>query len=67
MPLYEIVLRHHDRDEIRLTDRDPGDHGEFRIKGVRWTITSGGESQTPGVARRYVARVAADDPASASE
>jgi hypothetical protein len=59
MPLYEIVLRYSDRDEIRLTDRDPLEDGQVRINGAVWPIIATREGSTKRVARRYI--VAAPD------
>lgn len=58
MPLYEIVLRYPDRDEIRLTDHDPRVDGHVRINGSAWTIVAEREGSSGRVARRYIVRVA---------
>jgi hypothetical protein len=56
MPLYEIVLRYPDRDEVRLTDRDPRDDGHVRINGSRWPIIAHKPGSTPRVEYRYIVR-----------
>jgi hypothetical protein len=55
MPLYEIVLRYPDRDEVRITDRDPRKDGVVRVGGLRWEIIAEKPGQSPGVTRRYIA------------
>lgn len=44
MPLYEIVLRFPDRDEIRLTDRDGYEAGQEVVIGARRFVITGTES-----------------------
>ena len=56
MPLYEIVLRFPDRDEVRLTDYDPREDGHVRINGSSWPIIAQKPGRTPRVARRYIVR-----------
>ena len=40
MPLYEIVLRFPNHDELRLTDHDPGLEGEVRVDGRPWVVVA---------------------------
>lgn len=55
MPLYEIVLRFPDRDEIRITDRDGYRIGaEIRIAGRRFLVTGDEPPEALGVAGRFV-------------
>ena len=62
MPLFEIVLRHPDRDEVRLTDFDPRIDGHVRISGRQWRIVAEEDRPAPGITRRYVAAAHEDDP-----
>jgi hypothetical protein len=57
LPLYEIVLRYADRDELRLTDRDPRADGHVRINGAVLPIIATREGSTKRVARRYIVAV----------
>jgi hypothetical protein len=53
MAVYEVVLRFHDRDEVRLTDR-PLDVGtSLNIGGAEWLVESQ-EAQRGAAAMRYV-------------
>jgi hypothetical protein len=54
VPLYEIVLRYPDRDEVRLTDSDPRDDGHVKINGARWPIIAHKPGKTSRVERRYI-------------
>jgi hypothetical protein len=40
MPVYEVVLRYEDRDEVRLTDRRPDLGSMIQIAGTHWTVQS---------------------------
>jgi hypothetical protein len=59
MPLYEIVLRYPDRDEVRITDQDPQDTGYVTINGSRWPIIAHEPADTPRIERRYIVRAVA--------
>ena len=55
MPLYELVLRFHDRDEIRLADRDGYQVGDKIDIARRAYVVVGTEPpQRPNAARRFV-------------
>ena len=55
MPLYEIVLRFPDRDEIRLTDRNGYRRGEeIRIAGRRFVVIGTEPPQAPSAESRLV-------------
>ena len=56
MPLYEIVLRYPDRDEIRLTDRDPRLEGHVRINGWTCPIIEEGRPSDRAATRRFIVR-----------
>jgi hypothetical protein len=59
VPLYEIVLRSPDRDEIRLTDRNGDHHGqEVVIAGRRFLVTGREQAQAASVRGRLRARTA---------
>ena len=55
MPLYEILLRFADRDELRLTDR-PGDRPgeEMLIDGRRFRVVGREPAQASGAESRLV-------------
>ncbi len=55
MPLYEIVLRFPDRDEIRLTDRNGyGDGQEVVIAGRLYLVTGRERPRAANAAERFV-------------
>ena len=55
MPLYEIVLRFPDRDEIRLTDRNGYQDGqEVVIAGRCYRVTGRERPRAAGAAARFV-------------
>jgi hypothetical protein len=55
VPLYEIVLRFPDRDEIRLTDRNGYRTGdEIVIAGRRFVVTGLGPPAAPHAESRFV-------------
>ncbi|HEV8460922.1 MAG TPA: hypothetical protein VGQ38_09450 [Gaiellaceae bacterium] len=55
MPLYEIVLRFPDRDEIRLTDYNGYQDGEeVVIAGRRFLVTGSEQPRTASAAGRFV-------------
>jgi hypothetical protein len=55
MPLYEIVLRFPDRDEIRLTDYNGYHDGQaVVIKGRRFLVTGSEQPQAASAAGRFV-------------
>jgi hypothetical protein len=58
MPLYEVVLRYPERDEIRWTDRDPSVQGRLNIHGHQWRIVGsmqGTTHTTMLIERRFIA------------
>jgi hypothetical protein len=55
MPLYEVVLRDGEREEVRLTDRDPRSDGGLDIGIHRWRIVEVTEPATPFATCRLVA------------
>jgi hypothetical protein len=66
--LFEIVLRYPDREEVRLTDRDPGADGHVRINGRIWRIIAANDGSAPGgVERRYIVRAVSPGTTSAAE
>ena len=55
MPLYEILLRFPDRDEIRLTDRSGYRTGEeILIDGRRFLVTGKEPPEAPRAEDRFV-------------
>jgi hypothetical protein len=55
VPLYEIVLRFPDRDEIRLTDRDSYEAGQEVVIAARRFVVTGTEPPQSASARgRFV-------------
>jgi hypothetical protein len=55
MPLYEVVLRFPDHDEIRLADRDGYQVGDKVDMALRTYIVVGTEPpQWPNASRRFV-------------
>ena len=55
MPLYEIVLRFPDREEIRLTDRNGYHDGqEVVIAGRRFLVTGSEQPWAASAAGRFV-------------
>jgi hypothetical protein len=55
VPLYEIVLRFPDRDEIRLTDRNGYRDGqEVVIAGRRFLVTGREQPRAASAAGRFV-------------
>ena len=68
MPLFEIVLRYPDREEVRLTDRDPGADGQVRINGRAWQIIAANDGSVPGrVERRYIVQAVSPAKTSAAD
>ena len=57
MPLYEIVLRYPDRDEVRITDHDPRVDGHVNVNGETWPLVAETRPSDASVARRYYVRV----------
>jgi hypothetical protein len=53
MPLYEVVLRYENRDELRLTDRDPRTGSPLHMNGRRWHVVASTDG-TPPVAGRFI-------------
>ena len=61
MPLYEIVLRFPDREEIRLTDRNGYRPGERVVIAQKAYVVLGTESpQAAGASERFVLMPADD-------
>ena len=60
MPLYELVLRYADRDEVRLTDHNPVHGGYAWIDERRWQVIADEDSTRAGVERRYILRPTAN-------
>jgi len=59
VPIYEIVLRFPDRDEIRLTDRNGYHVGqEITIAGRTFRVTGSEQPQRASAAGRFVLRPA---------
>ena len=56
MSLYEVVLRLPDREELRVTDRDPSLVGYVTIDGRKCEIVAEEASPDVEVARRYIVR-----------
>ena len=57
MPLFEIVLRFPDRDEVRIADRDVYEPGAQVVIASRTYVVAGTESpQGPNVSERFVLR-----------
>ena len=56
MSLYEVVLRLPDREELRVTDRDPSLVGYVTIDGRKCEIVAEEASPDVKVARRYIVR-----------
>jgi hypothetical protein len=54
--LYEVVLRLPDREELRVTDHDPGLVGYVTIDGRKCEIVAEEASPDAKVARRYIVR-----------
>jgi hypothetical protein len=62
MPMYEIVLRFPDRDEVRLTDRNGYRSGEeILIAGRRFRVTGNEPPEAPSAEDRFVLEPC-DDP-----
>ncbi len=61
MPLYEVVLRYADRDEVRWTDHDPRVNGYLRLLGRQWRIVTSREASTPSIARRFIVEPASSE------
>jgi len=63
VPLYEIVLRFPDRDEIRLTDRNGYQDGEeVVIAGRRFLVTGTEPPRAASAVGRFVLEPCAADP-----
>jgi hypothetical protein len=52
--MYEVVLRSHDREEIRVTDHDPRPAGYVVINGQKWEIVAEEEASNADAVRRYI-------------
>ena len=63
MPLYEIVLRFPDRDEVRLTDRNGYGAGEeILIAGRRFLVTGKEPPERLSAEERFVLEPCDDRP-----
>jgi hypothetical protein len=56
LSLYEVVLRCPDREELRLTDRDPRLDGYVTIDGQKCEIVAEQESSDAEITRRFIVR-----------
>jgi hypothetical protein len=54
MPLYELVLRYEDRDEIRLTDRPVSVGQSVEIAGESWTVTLERDPEDGGATAQFL-------------
>jgi hypothetical protein len=54
LPLYEIILRFSDRDEVRLTDQQPPVGQELEIGGRMWLVGHAENGRHPDLTARYV-------------
>jgi hypothetical protein len=54
LPLYEIVLRYDDHEEVRLTDDPPAVGEEVVIAGRVWVVGEPELVHDPRAAARYV-------------
>jgi hypothetical protein len=62
MPLYEVVLRFPDRDEIRLADRNGYEAGgEVVIDYRRYVVVGTEPPEWPNASERFVLKPAAED------
>jgi len=60
MPLYEVVLRYENRDEIRLTDHDPRRSGQVQLNGRTWQVVASADGQPPLAGRVVLEPVPSD-------
>ena len=67
MPMYEIVLRFRDRDEIRLTDRNGYRTGEeIVVAGRRFLVTGSEAPEAESAEGRFVLEPCDERPASSA-
>jgi hypothetical protein len=61
MPLYELVLRYPDRDEVRLTDVPPDVGETLRIAGELWTVRLASDPSNARATKRFLFELALDE------
>ena len=62
MPLYEVVLRFPDREEVRLTDDPPPLDSLVDIAGRRWRVQQAARAHSRLATGRLICVAGDDDP-----